>query len=415
MTCHDDDNCKQKVMGGRGALLGGLLGMLAASGLTAAAAQSPSVLVSLSVDDTLPLGAVRDQDLVFHAPGAMAHVAWPSETLALFAGDQNGSNALHTVFGDVDAIATRPGGPTAAASLLISLASDEAGFKDGDVLAIGPAGFEVFIPEADFVAATGATDGNVDLDALQYDGDGMILFSFADNETSSVLSGDTPGLIKDGDIIQWVPAGGPPTMLYNETQVNGLVSHALSVSTTAGDTMSLARDHATGEILFSVQSPTANDATVFSTINGGTVVAGQAESNFGFTGSPELDALDVPLWTFPALTVDAPTPPPGASIKFSIAGAQPDKPYVLLASLSMPSTPSLALPGWGAAVLANDAVLAATLYSTPSLLMVPDALGNASLTASVPAVFPPTDFVVQVLKPAPAPECSNPLVLEVAQ
>lgn len=401
-----------------GAVLGALLCVVGSAGAAPAKAQaqSPSVLVSLSADDAVPTGAVRDQDLVFHAPGTPAHVAWPSETLALYAGDQNGANALHTVFTDIDAIATRPsGGPTAAGWLLISISSDEAGFKDGDVLAIGASGFEVFIPEADFVAATGAVDGNVDIDALQFDADGTMLISFADNETSSLLSGDTPGLIKDGDVMRWVPASGPATMLINETEVNGLVSHALGVTTTTGDTMSLAREPLTGAILFTVQSPTANDASVFSTINGGSLVPGQAESDFGFTTSPEVDALDVPLWTFPALTVSTPTPAAGATVVFQIAGGQPNKPYVTLASFTMASSPSPSLGGWGASVLAHDAVLTATLYSTPALMMVPDALGHASLSVSVPPIFPSADFVVQVLKPGSPVEASNPLVLEVAQ
>src|SRR6185295_8818424 len=130
----------------------------------------------------------------------------------------------------------------------------------------------------------------------------------------------------------WIPGNGNAVMLPTENQVSALVTHALGVTTTTGDTMSLARDPATDELLFTVQSPTAQDATVFSTAGGGTVVAGHAEADFGFTGSPECDALDVPLWSFPSLTVSTPAPAAGANFTVSIAGAQPNAPYVVLAA-----------------------------------------------------------------------------------
>ncbi len=394
-----------------GALRGVLLGLIVTAG---AAAQSPRVLVSLSGDDTLPNGPVRDQDLVLHGPSGLSHVAWPSETLALHAGDAAGANLLHTVFGDVDAIANRVSPQTAAGTLLISLGSDEAGFKDGDVLGIGAAGFEVVFAEADFVAATGATDANVDVDALQFDLNGTVLFSFGDNEASSFLSGDTPGLIKDGDILRWLPGSGVASIDFNELQVNAMVSQALGAASTTTDTTGLARDPVSGSLLFSVQSPTPQDASVFATAGGGSLVAGQAESDFGFLGAPELDALDVPYWVFPALTVSASNPVPGSTLAVSLDGAQPGAPYILLASFAT-APPTVPLSGWGACVLAHDAALVSTLNAAPVLLMLPDALGHATLNTSVPAVFPATDFVLQAVKPGSVAAGSNPLVVEVAQ
>jgi hypothetical protein len=290
----------------RGTLL--LSALLAMAVVPDMRAQVPNLLVSLTSDDSLPSELVFDEELVFHAPGAPAHVAWPSATLALLAGDGNGVQALHTLLNDVDALHLSNDGPTAAQALYVSMPVDQAGFLDGDVLRFGPGGLEIYIPESFFVLLTGASDGNVDVDAFHEDPDGTLVFSFADNENSVVLSGDNPGVIGDGDVLVWDPATALATILYTESQINAMVSAALGVTTSTTDTTGLARDPASGELLFSVLSPTAEDATVFSTAGGGSRLAGHEEASFGFTGSPELDALTVASWRFPSLTVsnDAP-------------------------------------------------------------------------------------------------------------
>lgn len=382
----------------------------------APAAQGYDLLVSLSGDDTLPGGAVRDQDLVRHAPGAPAFVSWPSETLSLLAGD--GGSGAWPVFGDVDAVHDA-GGPTADAGLYLSLGSDEAGFKDGDVFRGGAGGFSVFRSEAEFIAAAGASDGNVDVDAFQLDPDGTILFSFADNEASAFLSGDDPGVVKDGDVLAWPAGAATAVVLLTEAQVNQLVTVALgspSVLATS-DTTALARDPQSGEVLFAVQSPTANDATVFTTALGGAVVEGQAESDFGFAGSPELDALSVAGSAFPVASVSSPKPAAGSSFDLRLAGATPGVPHILLAALGL-DAPQPQLAGWGGFVLAQDVLLDSCWSLTNVLLVVPGADGAGSYTADVPAGLPPVDVVLQVVAPAgggqPA-NGSNPLLVELAQ
>lgn len=379
-------------------------------------AQGYDVLVSLSADDTLPGGPVRDQDLVLHAPGVPAHVAWPSETLSLLAGD--GGSGNWPVPGDVDAVHDA-GGPTADAGLYLSLAADEAGFKDGDLLRAGPGGFAVFLSEAQFIAAAGATDGNVDLDAVQIDADGSILFSFADNEASSFLSGDDAGVVKDGDVLLW-PAGAPAAvMLMTESQVNQMVSAALGSATllSTTDTTALARDPHTGAVLFAVQSPTANDASVFSTALGGVLVEGHAEADFGFGGSPEIDALSLAASRFPAVTVSASKPAAGAGLDVRLADASPGVPHLVLAALAL-DAPQPQLAGWGGFVLAQDALLDACWTLSNVLLIVPGAAGAGGLSATVPPGQPPVDVVLQVVAPPAAGQparASNPLVLEFAQ
>lgn len=393
---------------GRGAWALALAAFLVAE---SAQAQVPDLLLSLSKDDATATETVRDEDLVYHAPGSDAHVAWPAETLALLAGD--GGNPLHLMLSDVDAVHDG-GGQTPADGLLISTPSNEGGFLDGDVLGFGANGLQVVLAEADIAAAVGAVDGNVDVDALHRDADGTWIFSLADNEVSSSLSGDDPGMVKDGAVLSWTPGAAMATILFTESQMSAMVSQALGAATSITDTMGLSRDPATGAILFSVQSPSAHDASVFTADGGGALLAGHSESDLGFTGAPELDALSVAVSRFPALTVSSGQPQAGETLVIGLRDAEPGRPYVVLVALDM-SPPAFALSGWGGFVLAQDALLAAALAAAPSLVMVPDALGNASMVAVLPSALFPVDVVLQIVAPGSGPAGSNPLVMELAQ
>lgn len=376
-------------------------------------AQSYDVLVSLTADDALAAEAVRDQDLVRHAPGAGAYVQWPSETLSLLAGDGGGSQALHLVFTDIDAI-DDGGALPAGDGLRFSIANDQAGFKDGDVLAFDASGVVVFLAEAKLIEVTGASDGNVDLDALQIDPGGTILFSFADNENSSLLSGDVANQIKDGDVLSWMPGLPSAIIVYTEKQIDTMVTHALGATSTTTDTSSLARDPNTGDLLFTVLSPTANDASVFTEANGGTLVAGHAEADFGFTGAPEIDALSVAASSFPALTTSSGNPGAGAQLTFTLRGAQPNAPHVILSSLGMHAG-GLPLNGWGRFVLNDDLLLGLTWSTASFYIAMPNGAGTGSLLSVVPPALPAVDVVLQAVRPGAGAQASNPLVLELLQ
>jgi hypothetical protein len=378
-----------------------------------ARAQSPDVLFSLSADDTLPAESVRDQDLVLHVTGLLPHVSWPSETLSALAGD--GGQALHPVFTDVDAVHDRGPGATAADGLLFSITVDEAGFKDGDVVGVGAGGnLEVVMAEPSFIAAVGSTDGNVDLDAFQQDPDGTVLFSFGDNEASSFLSGDDPNVIEDGDVLMLAPGATVASVLFTESQIDAFVGQALGATSSTVDTLALARNPQDGAVLFTVQSPTAHDASVFSTAAGGSLLAGHAEADLGFTGAPELDALSVSACRFPAATTSASKPAPGSSVTLTVRDAQPGALHLALVALAR-VPPAFTLSGWGGFVLQQDALLGAALSAAPSLVIVPDGTGHGALTAALPLAIGPTDVIVQIVAPAPAPAGSNPLLLELAQ
>ncbi|HTE05923.1 MAG TPA: hypothetical protein VK824_06985, partial [Planctomycetota bacterium] len=202
--------------------------------------------------------------------------------------------------------------------------------------------------------------------------------------------------------------------LLTENQVNALVSHALGATVTTTDTTGLARDPATGDVLFSVQSPTNNDASVFTVAGGGALLPGQAESDFGFTGAPELDALCVALSRYPELTTSAAKPAPGSTVTLQLHEATPGWPHVVFASFGIGAS-QLPMFGWGGFVLTPDAMLTASLSSASSLLIVPDLTGSGSLSSQLPTALGPVDVVVQVVSPGPDLQSSNPLLLELAQ
>ncbi|MHC4846150.1 MAG: hypothetical protein ACYTCU_08315 [Planctomycetota bacterium] len=385
-----------------------MVGMTAAEG---ARAQSPDLLLSLSQDDATVNETVRDEDVVRHAPGMDAHVAWPAETLALLAGD--GGNPLHDMPTDVDAVHDA-GGPTAGEGLLFSTPTNWAGFLDGDVLGFGVGGIEVVLAEADIAQAVGSVDGNVDVDAIHRDADGTWIFSLADNEASTTLSGDDPGTIKDGAVLSWAPGASTAAVLHTESQMDAMVTKALGASTTVTDTLGLSRDPVSGALLFCVQSPTANDASVFTMDAGGALLPGHEEADHGFTGSPELDALSVAVSRFPVLTVSNGRPQAGETLVLGLRDAEPGRPHVVLVAFDM-VPPALALGGWGGFVLAQDTMLAVTLSAAPLLAVVPDAMGSASMVSVLPDAVLPVDVVLQAVAPGSGPVGSNPVLLELAQ
>jgi hypothetical protein len=395
-------------------LVGTLIGMTAAEG---ARAQSPDLLLSLSQDDATAVETVRDEDVVRHAPGVDAQLAWPSETLALLAGD--GGNPLHPVPTDVDAVHDGGGGATAGDGLIFSTPSNWNGFLDGDVLGFGVGGLEVVLAEADIALAVGASDGNVDVDAIQRDADGTWIFSLADNEASDTLSGDDPGTIKDGAVLSWAPGAPMASVMHTESEMDAMVSQALGAATTVTDTLGLSRDPTTNALLFSVQSPSANDASVFTMDTGGALLVGHGEADLGFTGGPELDALAVAVSRFPALTVNNGSPQAGDTLVISLRDAEPGRPHAVLVAFDM-VPPDFALGGWGGFVLAQDAMLAVSLSAAPLLAVVPDAMGAASMVSVLPDAVLPVDVVLQAVAPGPGPMGggpmgSNPVLLELAQ
>lgn len=369
------------------------------------AAQGFDVYVSLSSDDDVAGAPVRDEDIAWHGDGAVAGLALPGESFALWAGD---------VPGDVDALHDHGADGLASTSLYLSLQSDELGFRDGDVLRLVGDTMTVFLPEEAFGLATGV-DGDLDVDAFHLDPDGTVLFSFAEDETSTILSGDTPGTIADGDVLVWSGTATSAAILYTESVVTAMVNQALGNATASGDTKGLARDPTTGDVLFTVQSPSSDDGSVISAAAGGSLVAAHEEADFGFSGSGEIDALTVARTRFPTLSLGAPTVTAGDDVQVAVRAGPPNGAMVLLASSGLGTSPLITLDGWGGLILDDDPILAATLLAVPYLLIPTDGVGDGTFSTTVPPGLPPTEWVLQAVAPGPALTSTNPIRLVVEQ
>lgn len=385
-------------------------------GLTLLAAPSPAqepfaVYVSLSSDSALAGQAVEDEEILLHDAFGATRVAWPGETLAALAGDPGGSGLNH-LFGDIDALHDRGIGP--GGGLLFSLVSDEAGFSDGDVLAMEPTGVVVLIPEDTLVTVFGISDGNLDVDAVHLQEDGVWLLSFNEDEDSTLLSGDTAGVLADGDVLRWDTINAQVDVLYTEAEVDGMVSAALGSSQSSGDTKGLARDPETGALLFSVQSPSAHDGSVFSDALGGMLLAGHDEDAFGFDGAVELDGLSIVATRWPGLTPSEPRPAAGAAFSVEVRGETPGAIHLVTVSLELVPT-WFPLDGWGGIVMAEDALFGAGLQAGAVLLTVADQAGLAQVPLVVPPAVVDVDLHMQSLEWSWPHHASNPIVLELAQ
>lgn len=386
----------------------GVMGLLA----PAAGAQELELLVSTSADETHLLGAVGDDEFVLHGPASLPRTAWPASTLALHLGPAS-SGPLHKWPGDVDALHDLGSGPSGGA-ILFSFVADQTGWEDGDILKADATGVSEAWKEELLVNLFGATDGNLDVDALQLDPDGTLLLSFAEDEASTVLSGTTAGILQDGDVLSYDPVSGAVAVVMTESAVASIVATALGSSAAIGDVLGLARDPHDGQILFTVQSPTAHDGSVFSTANGGSILPGHDEASFGFQGAGELDALSVALGVWPGLVVSDPMPPPGSNVALTLDGLQPGEIAVLLCAMSrVPAW--VATAGWGGLVLAEDALFEASLKAFPFLVATADGTGRATWSFDVPPSQPPQDVVAQAITLLAPRTASNPVLIEVAQ
>lgn len=370
------------------------------------AAQGFDVYVSLTSDDDVGGQAVLDEEIARHGDGAVARLALPAEAFVPWSGE---------VLGDIDAFHDHGTDGVASEAFYFSLQSNELGFADGDVLRFEGGTLTEFIPEDAFGVLTGV-DGDLDVDAFHLDDDGTVLFSFAEDETSTTLSGDVPGEIADGDVLLWPAGSSAASILYTESQITAIVNQALGNATASGDTKSLARDPSTGAVLFTVQSPSSDDGSVISDEGGGMLVAAHAEADFGFSGSGEIDALTVVRTSFPSLDLDASIVTAGDDATVAVGGAPANSSFVLVASGGLGSMgPLVTLDGWGGLVLDEDPILTATLLSAPYFVITTDAMGDGNLSVPVPAALPPSEWTLQAIAPAPFVTSTNPVRLTVEQ
>lgn len=380
-----------------------------------AVASTGSFVMSLSDNATLAAGPLDDEELVLVAPGAPPRKFLSDATLSLYFGDRNGDGTYDEP-NDVDALAILPTAPGAPAigSVVFSLLTDQGGIKDGDVVRFDPAdpidGLEVLFAESFFVTALSANDGNVDVDAIAFGPDGSLWFSLAEDETV----GPNSVVMQDETIFAIAPGASTAVVAYGAAQIEAIAKTALGTTTAIADVLALEFDGA--DLLFTVQSPTAHDATILSTRNGGTIHLGAAESTLGFGADVECDALALaPSAVFASLDAEPNVSPVGGNVAVVVEGLTPNQPAVLVLSGTLAKNGAgWPAPGFGALVASPfDPIFLAAAGYAPALVGISDGQGVLGYTGTAPASGPSgIDLVIQGYDGATA-RFSAPLVLEI--
>lgn len=335
------------------------------------------VVFSVTSSVTAPFGTLENTELAQYDPATGRVTPWLRDaTATYYVGDTNG-DGLGEIWKNVDAFSVTMAAPDRVGDVYLSFSANFAGFLDGDVVKLGSDGtLSVAWSEAQIVSAFGCTDGNVDLDALKVLPDGTLMVSFADNEASNILSTDQTNTITDGSVVSWDPASGVVQVVFTEGNVDSMVSHALGKAVTTGDTKSISVD-STGELVFTVQSPSTDDATIFSAANNGSVYL--AESSLGLPSTTEIDAFDFVPATCDFLVSHANSTavPSTTALSVELDGA-PNRSFVLLLALARGDTAAWPMAGFkGLALPVDDPLFRLSLGSSaPFLFGTTDASGH---------------------------------------
>ena len=289
--------------------------------------QAPTALASTSGDTRLFFDpVVFDEDWVRRQegpPGAKLYLG--SQNLMALLGDLDG-DGLFEAPSDIDALAwseTDPAYGPAPIQFLFSTVSNVGPYFDGDLLRmVEGQGVQVVVPESEFVAALQPASGSFDLDAAAHPTPGEFWFS-----VNSDLTGTLLGDVLDGDVLIYDRALGSVRRHYGEADIQLLVDQAMGGSATAiGDLTSLSFYPPTGEMAFTVQAPSSDDATVYGDGGGGRTLVGWSEVDWDFQDPAELDALAfVPggIPQPPVFLTDVPFYAPGDAVRFKMRHGTP--------------------------------------------------------------------------------------------
>ena len=205
-------------------------------------------------------------------------------------------------------------------SFMFSTDSNGSHYLDGDIMALDQkGGLRVLYSEIQIMQDLNISVGFVDVDALCLRSQEELLLSFRDGLQSSSL-----GTIADGDIVSWNPQTGDASIYANESDVQAWVNNATGGGPAIGDVKSISFDTGRQALLFSVQSPSDQDATVFTTADGGSVFYEMSETSWQFRIPTELDALCVApqrVTKAPILSVSVPYVQQGSYVQLRIRHA----------------------------------------------------------------------------------------------
>lgn len=394
--------------------------MLCASALVAALVgaelRADDVVISLSGTGKLPNFTATDQDLLIHSPGKPAQPFLTAEGISFFLGDIDG-NGLFDDRDDVDALDIQMG--TDPPTIRLSFLGDLSGYHDGDILQVMPGGgVTVDLSESQLVAAIGAKDGNIDVDAIAIDPvTGDLYFSVGEDEESTFLSGSMPGFVLAEEVLYLPKGSNQASMFYTQADIQGMVAHALGTAPfDVQDLLSLGMA-SNGSLYFSVQSPSDQDATIFSTESGGIIVPGHQEKDFGFSNAAELDAIACvsPTWQFPALQLVPEAPDLGQTMEFHAYRGTPGGAFQLLISGATQDATLNRTSGFvGLYVNVGDPLFLAGVGISRFLSGTFDANGDGLLTIATPPGTFTADVLVQLIE-VPQLRVSHPVWLEVNQ
>jgi hypothetical protein len=227
------------------------------------------------------------------------------------------------------------------------------------------------------VAALGLTDVEIDVDAIDFDDLGLLLFSL-----QSDVDGTFLGPVSDGDVLRY-EADGSITRVITEAEVQACFTAATGSSSAIGDVQAV--EYVGGELWVATQGPSSYDGAVLSCAFTPYVVGDEAAIGLG---GAELDSLSI-VGTgdeLATLTIDKLQAAPGERIHAEFRGA-PGAALIVLTAGDAGYIDLTWLPGWGMLTMdPSDMWLQATLQAPLLNLVVLDASGAHAVDYALPSI-----------------------------
>ncbi len=348
------------------------LGALLLGGTVAAQGAPPRLMVSTTADvpDNGTLPFIDDASLIAvgGAGGVLPH---------FIDGHWLGTSGF--VPGDIDGFARLPGMvPGRGDSIAVSFLSNELGLADGDVLVFGSTGgLQVLVSEDEIVAALGLSGVAIDVDALDFDDAGRLLFSLQSDVDQTVL-----GLVEDGDVLAF-EAGGVVSRVLSEAEIQARFTAATGSTASVGDVQAL--DWVAGEIWVATQGPSSHDGAILSCAAVPYVVGDEAAIGLG---GAEIDALSIvePGQEIPTILIDRIQALPGDTFHAEFHGPADSVALVLMAG-DTGYVDFTTHPGWGGWYLDPlDTWLQAILLAPWENVVILDSYGYWEVDYTLPTL-----------------------------